>query len=67
MVTSPMVMDRFAVGEVTLSLSFTVTLNEDVPVVVACRCYQSPLVAFRDNPAGSDPPVTVQGMAVCRR
>ncbi len=59
MVTPPMVMDRFAVGEVTLSLSFTVTLNEDVPVVVGVPL-MTPLVAFRDNPAGSDPPVTVQ-------
>ena len=59
MVTPVMVIDRLAAGEVMLSLSFTVTLNEAVPVVVGVPL-MAPLEELRERPAGRDPLETIQ-------
>jgi hypothetical protein len=54
-----MVIDRACGDEVVPVLSFTVTLNEEVPAVVGVPL-MTPVEAARDNPAGSVPVVTVQ-------
>jgi hypothetical protein len=53
------VIDNGCAGEVLPALSFTVTLNEEVPEVVGVPLI-TPVEAASDNPAGSVPLLTVQ-------
>jgi len=53
------VMPSAAGGEVAPPLSLTVTLNEELPAVVGVPPI-TPVEAFRDKPAGSEPLATVQ-------
>ncbi len=53
------VIDSACAAEVAPALSFTVTLNEDVPVPVGDPVI-APVDAFKPSPLGSDPLLTVQ-------
>ena len=65
MVTPVMAMDRFAVA-VPPSLSVTVTVNEDVPVVVGVPL-MTPVDGARVRPGGSIPVLAPTCTAWCRR